>query len=327
MLERHGGCRTELQRLVFRWGVIELLKVVFRPEDQDLEASGRRRSRARAWVAFVASEPFFQFLAIGLLIWGCVEYWNAQDARYTIHLGNTDRQRIIATYVQQFGQPPTPQQLKSLTDRYIREEIFLHEGLALGLDRGDEIVRRRIVQKYEFLQTDLAVLAPPTADMLERWFEQEKQRYVIPERVAFSQVYFATDRDGEAAAMARAINARDALRRLGTSRASDLGDAVPGPADCGGLTPEEAAKVFGNSDLSTQLFTLPVASWAGPFRSGYGWHLIFVTGQLPAVQPLLVDVHARVLADYLEEQRQRLNARNFEKLRAKYTIRYDAGGR
>lgn len=290
-------------------------------------AGAHRGRSARSWVAFVAHEPFFQFLAIGLLIWGCVEYWSAQDARHTIHLGNADRQRIIATYVQQFGQPPTPQQLESLTNRYIREEILLHEGLALGLDRGDEIVRRRIVQKYEFLQTDLAVPAPPTPDMLERWFEQEKQRYVIPERIAFSQIYFATDRDGEAVAKTRAINARDALRRLGTSRAGGLGDAFPGPADLGGLAPDEAAKLFGDSDLARQLFTLPVGNWAGPFRSGYGWHLVYVTGHVPAVQPLLVDVHARVLADYLDEQRQRLNARNFEKLRSKYTIRYDVEGR
>lgn len=304
-----------------------MLKDASRPEGQGLQASRPRQFGPRAWVAFVAHEPFFQFLALGLLIWGCVEYWNAQDARYTIHLGNADRQRIVATYVQQFGQPPTPQQLKSLTDRYIREEIFLHEGLALGLDRGDEIVRRRIVQKYEFLQTDLTVPAQPTAYMLERWYEREKERYAAPNRVAFSQVYFSTDRDGEAVAMGRAIKARDALRRLGASRANGIGDAFPGPADFGGLAPEAAAKLFGDSDLVRQLFTLPVGAWSGPFRSGYGWHLVYVTGYLPAVQPLLVDVHARVLADYLEEQRQRLNARNFEKLRAKYTIRGDGGRR
>jgi hypothetical protein len=282
---------------------------------------------ARAWVTFVASEPFFQFLAIGLLIWGCVEYWHARDARYTIHFGIADRRRIVATYLQQFGQPPAPEQLQLLTERYIREEIFLREGLALNLDRDDEIVRRRIVQKYEFLQTDLAVPESPTPDVLERWFEHEKLRYLTPERVALSQVYFSTDRDGEAAAKTRAIKVLETLRGMHASRALGLGDAFPGPSDVGSLAPEAAARLFGDSELTKQLWTLPVGRWAGPFRSGYGWHLVYVTAHLPAVLPLLAEAHERALADYLEEQRRRLNVRSFEKLRARYTIHYDGEGR
>src|SRR6266568_3399987 len=153
--------------------------------DSSVESSAalrKRRAPARELIKSGMHEPLFHFILLGLLIWGGGEYLNAHHDRYTIHVGSTDCQRIATTYLRQFGQAPSPEQFQGLIDRYIREEIFLREGLALGLDKDDEIVRRRIVQKYEFLQTDLAVPDSPGARVLEHWFEQNKLRYMSPDR-------------------------------------------------------------------------------------------------------------------------------------------------
>jgi peptidyl-prolyl cis-trans isomerase C len=307
--------------------VIHSLKPVSGPKAAPDIASKPRRSRIRAAIGFIAREPFFQFLLMGLLIWGGVEYWRGRENHYAIHVGPAEQQRIAGAYTQQFGQTPTPEQLQSLLDRYVREEIHLREGLALGLDKDDEIVRRRIVQKYEFLQTDLTVADAPNATTLQRWFEQNKERYLTPERVAFSHVYFSPDRDGERAAKARAVQVLEKLRTTNVSRASELGDAFPGPSDLGALLKTETARLFGESELSEKLFDLPEGQWSGPYRSGYGWHLMRVTGRLPAEWPPLENIRERVLTDYTDEQRRLSNAHAFEKLRAKYTIRYDGAGR
>jgi hypothetical protein len=260
---------------------------------------------------------------LGFLIWGGSEYFNVHRDRYTIHLGPTERQRIVATYLQQFGQLPTPEQIQGLIDRYIREEIFLREGLALHLEKDDEIVRRRIVQKYEFLQTDLTVLDSPRPGVLDRWFDQNKLRYLTPDRIAFAHVYFSPDKGGEAAAKSRAGNALKTLRRNHTSSTPDLGDAFPGPSDVSALAPDEAMRLFGQSELSADLFKAPVGQWTGPYRSGYGWHLIYVTGHFPSVLPSLSEIRDRVLADYMDEERRALNEQAYEKLRARYAVRDD----
>jgi peptidyl-prolyl cis-trans isomerase C len=290
-------------------------------------ASAPKKARVREWIEFVTREPFFHFIVLGLLIWVSGEYWNAHTDRYTIRIGPAERQRIAMTYRQQFGQLPTPEHFEGLIKRYIREEIFVREGLALNLEKDDEIVRRRITQKYEFLQTDLVVPNSPDPGVLERWFEQNKVSYLTPERVAFSQIYFSPDKEGEEVAKARAVKILRELPGMHASRAPDLGDSFPGPSDVGALAPDEAARLFGQSVLSDELFKAPVARWSGPFRSGYGWHLIYVTDHLPSALPALQDIRERVLADYLEEQRRILNARSFEKLSAQYTIRYDGDGR
>jgi hypothetical protein len=272
----------------------------------------------------VAREPLFHFLALGLLIWLGGGYWHAHHDRHTIHIGSAHRRRIAAAYLRQFGQAPTPGQVQGLLERYIREEIFLREGLALQLDQDDEIVRRRIVQKYEFLQTDLRVPQQPDPGSLERWFEKNKQRYLVPERVAFTQVYFTTDQHGTTArhddAHARALQVLEKLRRANVPRAAEMGDPFPGPSDPGALGPEDAARLFGESEVAAQLFQVPVGYWEGPLRSGYGWHLVYVVQRQPPQLPPLQDIRERVLADYQAEQLDALKTAAFDKLRAQYHI-------
>ena len=278
------------------------------------------------WVARVGREPLFQFIAIGGLLWAGFAYWSASDARYTIHVGAVERERAALNYLRQYGQPPTAEQLRALLDRYVREEIFVREGRALRLDEDDEIVRRRIVQKYEFLQTDLAVADVPTPEALQKWFQLHQQLYLTPRRISFSQVYFSVDRDGDEGAKARTVAALRALRTPHATRGAGLGDIFPGPAEVTALAPDEIERVFGSSQLSDQVFKLPLAQWSGPYRSGYGWHLVYVTSTMPASLPPFAQVRERVLADYQDYRRRLLNARAFESLRARYTVRYDGPG-
>ncbi|TAL01206.1 MAG: peptidyl-prolyl cis-trans isomerase [Rhodospirillaceae bacterium] len=294
------------------------------PPEPSLAASGARGgSQIRRWLIFIVCEPFFQFIALGLMIWLGLAYIESLNQRYVIHVGPAQRQRLAIAYQQQFGQPPTVEQLRQLVDRDITDEIFLREGLALNLDKDDEIVRRRIAQKFEFLQTDLAVPPEPDPGVLARWFQRNQLRYITPPRVAFTQVYFSADRDGDDAAQARANRVLLQLLNHRTRRAPAAGDSFPGPTDIGALTPDAAERLFGKSELSEKLFTAPVGQWFGPVRSGYGWHLICLTEKKPPELPRLDDIRSRVLADYMEEQRQVLNAQAVEKLRAKYKVVHD----
>lgn len=278
--------------------------------------------RKPSWLVFVAREPLFQFLLMGLLLWGAVDYWPSREHRYDIHVSGEEQRRIAAEYARQFGEPPTAQQFQQIVDRYVREEIFLREGLALGLDNDDEIVRRRIVQKFEFLRADLADPGTPSDAQLRRWYETEQRRYRTPERNALRQLYFATDRDGEEAARLRALRTLNSLKSA-ASRGAEEGDPFPGPAVSGELSEAEAQRLFGESAMTRTLSALPLGVWSGPFRSGYGWHLVLVTGRLPPVLPAFDEVREQVLADYLDEQRRRLNAANFDALRRRYRVQID----
>jgi len=281
----------------------------------------------RHWLANAAREPLLHFVLLGLLIWAGAEYGESHRRRYTIQIGPAEKQRITRRYFQEFGQSPTPVQFQELVEQYVREEIFVREGLALHLGRDDEVVRRRIAQKYQWLQADAPAPPPPAPAALAHWFEQNKSRYRTPERVAFTQVYFPPDQEGEEAARMHALQELETLRRAPETGAPRLGGAFPGLSDPAALTPDEAVRLFGRSELAEQLFKTSVGQWSGPFCSGYGWHLILVTAREPSRIPPWEEMRGQVLADYQEEARQRESAEAFQRLKSKYRIvRDDAPG-
>ena len=298
----------------------------FVPPEAPPDIAPPKSARLASLLRRGAREPFFQFLLLGALIWAGVEYVEAQSQRYTISVGPAERQRLAIAYQQQYNQAPTPEQLQNLTERYVRQQIFVREGHALGLDKSDEIVDRRIAQKFEFLQQDLGAPDTPDEATLRRWYASHKLQYLSGPKVAFSQVYFSPDRDGEAGAKARAEKALAVLTAHKAVRAPALGDAFPGPSDTAPLTKDDAARLFGESALAAALTDLPVGQWSGPLRSGYGWHLVFVSHRQPPSVPAFEDIRSRVADDYREEQRRLQNAQAYEKLRGKYHVRYEGGG-
>ena len=84
-----------------------------------------------------------------------------------------------AAYERQFGQPPDAQDMREQVIAHIREEVLFREALAMGLDRDDTIVRRRLAQKMEFLTGDLAGAAEPADAVVREFFERNAARYAL----------------------------------------------------------------------------------------------------------------------------------------------------
>src|ERR1043165_501291 len=143
----------------------------------------------------ILREPLLHFMVLGALIYLAARQFDGESDRYRIDAGPEQRARIATTYQQQYGVPPTERQLQYLLDQYVRSEILFREGLALGLDRDDEIVRRRVVQKIEFLNEDVDAIEADDA-VLEQFFAGHQSRYVLPATVSFRQAFFSADSRG-----------------------------------------------------------------------------------------------------------------------------------
>jgi hypothetical protein len=270
-------------------------------------------------------EPLLHFFVIGLVIFVAAQAWRgAHDTRRIVV--TPERAAELATkYRLQFGAAPTPAQLEGLVEAYIQEEALYREGKAMGLDRDDEIVRRRVSQKVEFLQQDRGLPAAPSDADLARYFDAHAAAYGTPVRTTFSHLYFSTDAVGDGPARARAVNALAALK----AGARDVGaDPFPDLNDYNALAESEAVRLFGDSELAHRLPTAPVGQWSGPYRSGYGWHLVRVDARTPAARADLADVGDRVREDYLHDAQARANAQALARLKARYTVvRRDLGAK
>jgi len=262
--------------------------------------------------------PLVHFVAIGTVIfvlYGLLRGSGVDDNR-RIEVGEQQIARLRELWMAQWKRPPTERELEGLIDSFIREEVLYREALAMGLDRDDTVVRRRLAQKIEFLADDLATRSEPLPDELERFLEENLERYELPGRVGFSHVYFSVDRRGEACES----DALDALHKIKDGASPDeQGDPFMLQRDYPSRSEREVAELFG-SEFGEALFMLSPGTWQGPVRSSYGLHLVVVRERTPSRTPELADVSDRVKNDLLSERRRTANEALVESLKERYQI-------
>jgi peptidyl-prolyl cis-trans isomerase C len=264
----------------------------------------------------IASEPLAQFLVLGLGLFGLAQLIDARHARPEIVVDAAQRSYQRNLYRGQFGTAPDEARLRELIDTYVRDEALYREALRLGLDRDDEIIRRRLVQKMEFLLSEgVDVPAPTTADLVD-YHARHASEFRRPATVSFEQRYFA-----------------DAGTRSGRERAeaalaaARAGRTVPSDAFAPGdvfraMDTAQARSLFGDTSLSTALFAAPPDLWSGPFQSGYGWHLVRVTARSDAALAPLADVEDAVRDAWQRESRERAASARIAELVRRFRVRH-----
>ena len=105
-----------------------------------------------------------------------------------------------------------------------------------------------------------------------------------------------------------------------TTRAPERGDAYSDLYDYSSIAPDDATRLFGASEIAHAIFKAPLHRWAGPFRSGYGWHLVYVSAIEPSHLLSFAQARDAVRTDYLADAQTARNDRNFTALKNRYTI-------
>jgi PPIC-type PPIASE domain len=270
----------------------------------------------RRWV----HEPLVHFLAIGALLFAVFGWRSAggpASDRIVITSGQIDS--LAAGFTRVWQRPPTEQELKGLIDDFVREEIANREALAMGLDRDDTIIRRRLRQKVEFLAEDSSSTSPPTDAELQGWLDRHPEHFRAEPQVSLRQVFLNPARGQEAVK-------RDVKRLLaklslagGGATIEGLGDRLMLPNEMTGSARGEVARVFG-AGFADEVLKLEPGRWAGPIESGYGLHLVFVSRRVEGRLPSLEEIRPVVQREVLTERRTaELNAM-YERLLKRYRI-------
>jgi hypothetical protein len=270
----------------------------------------------------VLREPLVHFLAIGLflfLLFALVNDDQRNDGN-RIDITDADVEQLVAIFRKQWQRPPNPQELQSLIDSRVREEVLYREGLAMGLDKDDTIVRRRLAQKVEFLMGDVSGVTEPDDATLQAYYDENAERYREPPRLSFSHIYFNTDRRGDQAATeAQALLERLRAASPRVTQAPEEGDPFMLPRVYVDKRTDEIARDFGRA-FSQEITGLETKRWHGPVASAYGLHLVYIASREEASQPPLDQVRSRLTNDWLVEQRREADERIYERLRSRYEI-------
>ncbi len=269
-------------------------------------------------------EPIAQFLMIGLvlfLVYGALNHGvNQTGTSYQIVLTTDDLRQLQSTFAAQWQRAPSAEEMRGLEENKIREEILYREGLLLGLDKDDVIIKRRLAQKMQFLAEDVAAAHDPTTAELKAWYAKNSSGFTLPSRFSFRHLYFSPDRRGQhAESVAAAALEKIAGKREDSRAAVALADRFMFQDYYADRTPADLEKEFG-SQFAGAIQKVKPGSWQGPLESGYGWHLVFVDSVIPGRIPVFEEVEPDVKTAWLAAQKQQAWQKAYGEMRAKYSI-------
>lgn len=275
----------------------------------------------------LAREPLVHFLLIGAALFA-LNAWlgptSAPSASSEIVVTEARIRNLAQNFGRTWQRPPTREELAGLVESYVREEVMVREALALGLDRDDAIIRRRLQQKVEFVSEEAAALAQPSDAELDAYLQAHADVFRREPRITFAQVYLDPARRKatiEADAKRLLAKLTSAGATLDLSQAGDPLMLLEPRYESS--TPTEVARLFGR-DFAEALAKQPVGKWVGPLRSGYGLHLAKVEALVPGGAPALADIRPLVEREWANAKRQELSKAFYDKLRAKYKITVQA---
>lgn len=260
-------------------------------------------------------DPLIHFFLIAGAIFGLyalVDDSPAPVAANALVITADDARQLAAEFEATWRRPPSVAELDDMIGQRVREEVYVREALALGLDGDDAVIRRRLQTKMEFLTESGAEALQPDEATLQAHLEANPDRFVQPALIAFAQILLA---DGIGAEDAAALAVR---MNIG----GDPGDAArptllpPGFP----LSPMQVIDGSFGAGFFDALGALPPGVWAGPVETSLGRHLVRVTERREARLPPLPEIRERVERDWRASLTKRLREERYAALLSRYDI-------
>ena len=269
----------------------------------------------------ILREPLLHFLLLGTVIFGAYGFVSKRGSHEPGKIVISAGQVAAMTegFARTWRRPPTREEIEGLIKDRVQEEVYCREAMALGLDKDDTVIRRRLRQKMEFVTDDVAALAEPSDEELSSYLKAHAETFGMQRQFTFSQVYLNPERHGENLARdTQQLLAQ--LQQAGEkAEVSELGDSFLLEHKFQSLPASEAVKEFGEK-FAAKLGELSLGQWQGPLESGYGVHLVLVSERTEGRVPALAEVRDAVRREWANARRLEANEKFYQELLKRYVV-------
>jgi hypothetical protein len=269
------------------------------------------------------TEPLVHFLALALAIfalYGALDR-NAAPLGDDIVVTGAKIEQLAGLFAKTRQRPPTTSEIKGLIDDHVKEEILYREALALGLDKDDTVIRRRLRLKMEFLSQAQSESVTPTEAELEAFLKGNPDRFRIDPTLAFRQILLSPERRGETIEQDVA-SVLEVLRAKPDSDPATLGDPTILPPELPPTRKTSIGQIFGAS-FAEALAQTPPGIWAGPVKSSFGLHLVHVVESQPGRPATLDEARDSVAREWTNERRRQIEEAQFADRLKRYRVRIE----
>lgn len=269
----------------------------------------------------IHKEPLLHFLVFGALLfagYGALNR-NAAPAHGRIVISHGQQASMLENFTRTKQRAPTREEFNGLIQDRLREEVYYREAMALGLDKDDIVIRRRLRQKMEFISDDIAAQAQPTDAELNAYLAAHPAPFLVEQQFTFVQLYLDPEKHGDNLS-------RDAAQLLaklnevgGETNFARLGDAFMLGNTFRAMAASEVARQFGQ-EFAAKLGGLQPGHWQGPIESGFGVHLVCIRDRTEGRLPALAEVRDAVRREWDDAHRLKANEAFYQDLLKHYTV-------
>ena len=271
----------------------------------------------------VFKKPVVQILIFGcclaailLIVFGAKKP-GLEDKKVLI--GNADVAQLIASWERTWKRLPTKEELDGLLENHVREEILYREALNQDMDENNAMIRRGLIVQMNMLAESQTQDKKVSDQAIQAYYDLRKDQYMSSPEYTFTQLSF-----DQSASEEEIKNIKKQLNETGKQPDSD---DLPGKRGMLQKDFEEAmlydlGRTFGEG-FAEQLDELPQNTWAGPVKSGYGWHLVNIEN-IKASEPLpLSEVRDAIITELQYEEAEAAKEQFYTELRQQYDVVYE----
>ena len=268
-------------------------------------------------------EPLFHFLLIGAVFFFIFSQMNTGEDENApqIIITKAKIEALANAFAKAKGRLPTAQEMQTQLEYDIREQVLYREAMAMGLDKDDMIIRRRLTQKMKYLFNDLGVVGKASEEELKKFVAEHPSKFTIPATISFAQVYFEPS-EHETTLVEDANILLEKLRKSMIKNSMGLGDRSLLPYDFRNERKSDIRSMFGDAFME-QAFSSPTNTWEGPFNSAYGLHLIYIHKRTEDHLPPLSDIRERAQREWRSMKQHEANEIFYQSLYQRYEIIVD----
>ena len=308
-----------------------MLKANLEPDDTEIAEEKNNDDLPQSTFVRIVKEPLLHFVLAGAgiyLLFGLFGQSESDDARVeenTIVVTEGEMNWLAEMWHKKWNRPPSDAELVGLVRDHLRESVLYRESVAMGLDRDDVIIRRRMAQKLEFLSQDLIQPEPATEEQLQAYFQEHLDQYQLPPLLTFTHVFIDPDKRGdETLKDAENLKAELIANAEVPDADSDLGDVFMLQSYYPERSESDLSKLFGG-EFAKSIMALEPKEWHSPVLSGYGTHLVYVHDRQEFPAPTFEQVAERVREDHKNAAREKLNDEYIASLLARYKVMIEGG--
>jgi hypothetical protein len=259
-------------------------------------------------------EPLFLFVLVGVLLYFFFSsmYERVAEKEKAITVSPAQIELLTTSFEKTWNRPPNESELQAQINNFIMDEVFYLEAVAMGLDKKDPAVKRRLRQIMEMMLDDFATVYP-TESQLQQFLSENAEDFRLESTISFEHLYYKDEQKDEAISVLAKLNSGKLNAEELTNNLLLISPVFQNETEF------HIERQFGK-EFTQEVFKLETGSWQGPVASAYGWHLVRIFDVKEGEIPDLSEVRDEVEREWMVVQRNLIKEKQYEKLRSNYNI-------